>query len=247
MKILLLGGTGEAIRLARKLSVPKIDLTYSIAGLVRKPQLDCKLRVGGFSSIHCSGSEGLQAYLGINSIDLLIDATHPYAFNMSYNAVAAARGAGVPVWRYNRASWSRQQTGEAIEFHELGELEECLSAYQMPFFTIGGSFLSTEMPVAVGQHWLVRAANKLSVPEHATLIQSIGPFSMDSELQLMRQYSVDALITKNSGGDDAKLAAAKILKIPVFIQVRPELPSADWQSHSIDLLHQKVIELEKQI
>ena len=228
MKILLLGGTGDAIRLARKLSVSNIQLTYSIAGLVRKPNLDCELRVGGFSSTHCSGSDGLQSYLGVNNIDLLIDATHPYAFKISYNAVAAAHRAGIPVWRYNRAAWSSQQIGDAVEFQEFCELEEYLSAYRMPFFTIGGSFLSSEMSVAEGQQWLVRAARKISVPEHVTLIQSIGPFSYSSELQLMRQHSVDALITKDSGGDDAKLEAAKILKIPVFIQVRPDLPFADW-------------------
>ena len=92
MRILMLGGIGEAVRLARRLA-PVHTVTYSVAGKGRTPQLPCPTRVGGFG-----GAAGLAAFLGENGIELLIDATHPYAAHISRNAEGAARAAGVPLW-----------------------------------------------------------------------------------------------------------------------------------------------------
>ncbi|WP_033355611.1 precorrin-6A/cobalt-precorrin-6A reductase, partial [Burkholderia ubonensis] len=90
-RILLLGGTGDALKIARALGPRHV---YSLAGLGKVPgDLACEVRVGGFG-----GAQGLAAYLREAGIGLVIDATHPYAARISANAAAAARDAGVPVW-----------------------------------------------------------------------------------------------------------------------------------------------------
>ena len=62
MRILILGGIGEAVRLTRRLA-PVHTITYSVAGKGRAPELPCPVRSGGFG-----GAEGLAAFLSENGI-----------------------------------------------------------------------------------------------------------------------------------------------------------------------------------
>ncbi|MBH4349231.1 precorrin-6A/cobalt-precorrin-6A reductase, partial [Pseudomonas aeruginosa] len=94
-RLLLLGGIGEALALARRLGPAHL---YSLAGLGKVPgDLACQVRVGGYG-----GAEGLAAFIDEQGFDLLVDATHPYAARISRNAVRAARLAGVPCWALRR-------------------------------------------------------------------------------------------------------------------------------------------------
>ena len=247
LKVLLLGGTGDALRLARRLHADTIDVIYSIAGLVRKPALECAIRIGGYSSNSMSGRDGLHQFLQQEKIDLVVDATHPYAAQISSNAVLASRDADVPVWRYNRDPWAPELLQGAYSFTKLNQLPYLLTTFKKPFFTLGGSFLKENLKVPVEQKWLVRVASDLDVPSGVKLIKSIGPHTFESELNLMHRYGIDALITKNSGGDSAKLEAARKLQIQVFIQTRPELLCADWQSSRIDLMHKHIIDFANTI
>ncbi|MBT9117202.1 precorrin-6A/cobalt-precorrin-6A reductase [Pseudomonas aeruginosa] len=97
-RLLLLGGIGEALALARRLGPAHL---YSLAGLGKVPgDLACRVRVGGYG-----GAEGLAAFIDEQGFDLLVDATHPYAARISQNAVRAARLAGVPCWALRRPRW----------------------------------------------------------------------------------------------------------------------------------------------
>ena len=79
-RILLLGGVTEALAIARTLGPEHI---YSLAGVGRVPtDLTCQVRVGGYG-----GAEGLTQFMRDEGIDLLLDATHPYAAQISQNAV----------------------------------------------------------------------------------------------------------------------------------------------------------------
>lgn len=98
--ILLLGGTGDAVGLARQLAQAGVPLIYSIAGLVRHPDLPVPVISGGFSQYG-----GLEAYLSQQGITGVLDATHPYATNISKAAVQAATSRQIPIWRYLRAGW----------------------------------------------------------------------------------------------------------------------------------------------
>ncbi|MGI1002717.1 precorrin-6A/cobalt-precorrin-6A reductase, partial [Pseudomonas aeruginosa] len=103
-RLLLLGGIGEALALARRLGPAHL---YSLAGLGKVPgDLACRVRVGGYG-----GAEGLAAFIDEQGFDLLVDATHPYAARISRNAVRAARLAGVPCWALRRARGAGRARG----------------------------------------------------------------------------------------------------------------------------------------
>lgn len=243
MKLLLLGGTADGRKLASALHQQHVEVIYSIAGLVRMPQLDCMVISGGFSQLG-----GLQSYIEQQKITAILDVTHPYAQQMSINAALAAKACAIPYWRFHRPQWQALIAGNVAEnvagnvvdnwqfFEHLTQLPQLLSAYQHVFFTLGqldaGLIASLEPCLTPGfQRHLVRTAapSKATLSDSMHWLKGIGPFSVDDEIALMKQHQIDVLVTKNSGGSStyAKLEAARLLKIPVLMQTRPQLPSAD--------------------
>ena len=234
--ILLLGGISEARQLAVALCEKKIPLIYSIAGLVRTPDLDCRVRIGGFSSDTVNSVEGLSAFIAENNVRLLINATHPYASTMAENTLAAARQTGIPCWRYNRPGWGERTKGNHQPFDTIDELLSMIVESKRPLFTLGKGILNHLGQKPEGQHWFVRTAAERPGDAHLTILQAIGPFSYEQDLQLMQEHAIDALITKDSGGDqvEGKLRAARELLIPVYIQRRPASADADREFEDID-------------
>lgn len=233
MRILILGGIGEAVKLARKLS-PSHAVTYSIAGKGRAPDLPCAVRVGGFG-----GGDGLAAFLRDNRIDLLIDATHPYAAQISRNAAQAARAVGIPLWAYRRPPWRPQPGDDWRSVTDWAEMMAALREFERPFFTIGLEPLRQAATIPREQHWLVRClAAEPPVSPRLTVLCATGPFSLEQELTLLRDDRIDVLAAKNSGGGAvaAKLAAARQLSIPVVLLERPALPAADREFAEIERL-----------
>jgi len=217
MVILLLGGTSDAIQLAKQLIALNVELIYSIAGLVRQPKLNCKIHSGGFQG-------ELAKYLRNHHIDLLIDATHPYAINISQQAKQAANEIGIEHWLYNRPAWQKTATDNWNEFSNWDDLLTKVQAYQTPLFTLGQKTLEHLNDIPQQQFWTVRTAvkNKVSHPR-LRIITAIGGFSLDEEARLFKQYNIDVLICKNSGGTlvSSKLLLARQLSIPVIMQTRP--------------------------
>lgn len=233
MRILILGGIGEAVKLARRLS-PSHAVTYSMAGKGRAPDLSCVVRVGGFG-----GAEGLAAFLSETGIELLIDATHPYAAQISRNAVNAARIAGVPLWAYRRPPWQPQLGDDWRSVADWAEIMAALRGFKRPFFTIGLEPLRHVAEIPPEQHWLVRclAADPPPSPP-LTLLCATGPFELEQELALLRDCQIDVLVAKNSGGGavESKLSAARRLQIPVVMLDRPVLSAADREFAEIERL-----------
>jgi precorrin-6A/cobalt-precorrin-6A reductase len=181
--------------------------------------------VGGFG-----GAEGLAAFLREQSIELLIDATHPYAAQISHNAALAARFAGIPLWACRRPAW-RPERGDDWRFvADWTEMMAALQKFRRPFFTIGLEPLRHVADIPPEQHWLVRclAAEPPTSPR-LTLLCATGPFALEQELALLRDDRIDVLVAKNSGGGavEAKLAAARQRQIPVVMLERQALPAAD--------------------
>jgi precorrin-6A/cobalt-precorrin-6A reductase len=224
MRLLILGGIGEAVQLARRLA-PVHAVTYSVAGKGGVPVLPCPVRIGGFG-----GAEGLAALLREQEIELLIDATHPYAGQISRNAVRAARMAGVPLWAYRRPAWQPQPDDDWRRAANWPEIVAALREFRRPFFTIGLEPLHHAADIPPGQHWLVRClAAEPPVSPHLTLLCATGPFALEQELGVLRDWRIDVVVAKNSGGKavEAKLAAARQLRIPAVVLERPALPAAD--------------------
>ncbi len=224
MRVLILGGIGEAVTLARTLA-PVHAVTYSIAGKGRTPDLSCAVRVGGFG-----GADGLAAFLRENGIELLIDATHPYAAQISRNAALAAHLADIPLWAYRRPAWRPAPGDDWRSVANWSAMMAALGEFERPFFTIGLEPLRHVAEIPAGQHWLVRClAAAPPASRQLTLLCATGPFRLDEELMLLRDYRIDALVAKDSGGGavEAKLIAARQSRIPVVLLERPALPAAD--------------------
>ncbi|MCV6588518.1 MAG: precorrin-6A reductase [Marinobacterium sp.] len=224
-KLLLLGGTADARRIATALHQAGVELVYSIAGLVRTPQIGCEVRVGGFTQ-----SGGLGAYLREQQICAVLDVTHPYAAKMSSTAVTACADVGIPCWRFHRSAWPEQ--GNWVTLDNWQTLPQQLSPFSSVLLTAGQLELSllTQIAASVSQVHLRTAVEPGYVlPANVNWIKAIGPFAVDDERALMRWLNVQALVSKNSGGSStaAKLVVAQERAIPVFMLLRPELPVAD--------------------
>lgn len=240
MKILILGGVAEAKVLASKLIDQGHIVIYSLVGLVRLPDMPCEIHVGGFSRAGKCGAQGLAEYCTHRHIELLLDATHPYAVEISANAAQAAEQAAIPCWRLNRRGWNSADYPNWHDYNDWVDLFPQIIGYHRPFFSIGVSalkFAEQSAPLnQQAQQWIVRSARPFPETEGIIQIIAVGPFNYEDERALMLAHRVDALISKNSGCSrvSRKLDAARDLDIPVFVQARPALVEVDKSFDDID-------------
>ncbi len=227
-KLLILGGSSEGAELARALGPdPRFDATLSLAGATQHPaKSPARMRSGGFG-----GVEGLARYLIENRINLLIDATHPFAANMKRNAVEAAGAAGVTLLAIRRPAWVPEPGDDWIVVADLEEAAVALGEQpQRVMLTSGRKELAPFK--AAGQHFYmlrsVQAPEPDELPARVETILARGPFNFADELELLGAHAIDVLVTKNSGGmaTSAKLAAARALSLPVIMVSRPAMPDA---------------------
>jgi len=227
-RVLILGGTAEAAALARSLVEgygDRLAVTTSLAGRTRAPiALPGQVRSGGFG-----GAEALTAYLKDQRFAAVIDATHPFAAQISANAVIACEIAGVPRLVLSRPGWSPQPGDNWIEFDTVEAAATGLSGLgKRAFLTVGVQELSAF--TALADIWfLVRLIDTPADPLPLTdsqIITGRGPFSVAGERALMEAHRIDVLVTKASGGSAtaAKLEAARLLGLPVVMVQRPPPP-----------------------
>ncbi|MDF0733778.1 cobalt-precorrin-6A reductase [Pseudomonas entomophila] len=232
-RILLLGGVTEALAIARRLGPQHV---YSLAGIARVPQdLACQVRVGGYG-----GAEGLAAYLREAGISLLVDATHPYAAQISHNAALAAKAAGIPCWALRRPAWQAQPGDDWREVDGWAGLIEALAPFQRPLFTLGREPLRHLDEIPPRQFWTLRALETCPGNARCEVIGARGPFHLDDERALFERRRIDVLVSKNSGSvaTEPKLEVARERGVPVLILKRPALPPVDREFLDPDALLQ---------
>ena len=221
MRVLLLGGTAEARALAKTLH-PHVDIVSSLAGRVPDPALPVgPVRIGGFG-----GVDGLRRWLDDERIDAVVDATHPFAATMTAHAAEVCAELRMPYLVLARPAWA---TGDAKVVASDTEAAETVAqqGYSRVFLTTGRSGVKA---FADSDAWFliraVTAPDAALLPRHHQLLLSRGPYRYDDELAVLRKHRIDALVTKNSGGDmtRGKLDAAAALAIPVVMVARPKLP-----------------------
>ena len=223
-KILILGGTTEARQLAGKLAA-RYDVTLSLAGRTENPVAQgVPVRVGGFG-----GAEGLAAYLAEHRIDLLIDGTHPYAAQISANAADAARLADIPAIALRRPAWEQQPGDRWTPVDSAAEAVVALSKPPRKIFLALGRQELAPFEAAPQHAYLVRSVDPVEPPlavPNATYILARGPFSEADDRALLETHGIDAIVSKNSGGQATygKIASARKLGIEVFLIRRPALP-----------------------
>lgn len=228
LKLLILGGSGEAAGLARALAGDgRYDVTLSLAGRTVEPTLlPGKLRKGGFG-----GAEGLARTLTKERFDLLIDATHPFAVHMKANAVEAARSAGVPLLAIRRPAWVPREGDRWIMVDSIEAAAAALGEEPRRAFLTTGRMELAPFCQAPQHFYVVRCVEAPSpdeLPPRMELITARGPFEVEDEQALLVTHAIDVIVTKNSGGTatSAKLKAARALSLPVIMVERPDLPEA---------------------
>jgi precorrin-6A/cobalt-precorrin-6A reductase len=231
MRVLLLGGTAEARALAARLH-PEVDVVSSLAGRVPDPALPVgALRIGGFG-----GVKGLREWLCGEHIDAVVDATHPFAETITAHAAEVCGELRLPHLLLVRPAWD---PGAAIVARSNAHAAEIVArqCFSRVFLTTGRSGAAT---FADSDAWfLIRAVTAPDtdlLPRRHRLVLSRGPYCYDGEYALLREHRIDALVTKNSGGEmtRAKLAAAEALDVPVVMVNRPPLPAGVRSVGSVD-------------
>ncbi|MCA1424437.1 MULTISPECIES: cobalt-precorrin-6A reductase [unclassified Bradyrhizobium] len=224
IRALILGGTADASLLAAEIARAGIDAVYSYGGRTRAPaDQPLPTRIGGFG-----GVSGLADYIRAEGITHVIDATHPFAAEMSRNAVAACTETGTPLLALERAPWIKASTDNWIEVADVNAAVSALpDAPANVFLAIGRQHIA---PFATKpQHaYTLRFVDPpdAPLPFAADVIVSRGPFTLHSELAMMRTRGIAWIVARNSGGDGAraKIDAARMLGLPVIMISRPELP-----------------------
>ncbi len=226
MRVLILGGTTEASAIAAALAHDaRVQPVLSLAGRTRAPVLPAiPARRGGFG-----GVDGLVAYLREHGIAALIDATHPFAAQISRNAVAAAAMASVPLLTVLRPPWTPGPGDRWTDAADLTAAAQMLGCEpRRVFLTVGQQELAP-FAMAPQHRYLIRSVeppDPALLPPTARTVTARGPFREDEERRLLQQERIEVLVTKNSGGAATapKLAAARALGLPVVMVARPPAP-----------------------
>ena len=198
---------------------------YSYAGRTEAPMgQPIHMRVGGFG-----GVEGLCSYLLAEKITHVIDATHPFAAQMTRNAVAACTATGVPLTALERAPWV---AGEGDRWMHVPDIAAAVAALAGPpqrvFLAIGRQHIDA-FAVQPQHHYLLRLVDAPSgpLPFPANVVVARGPFNAAGDTALMQEHGIEIVVAKNAGGKGAvaKIAAARALGLPVMMIDRPSIPS----------------------
>jgi precorrin-6A/cobalt-precorrin-6A reductase len=246
MRVLILGGTSEANLLAAEAAAAGLDAIYSYAGRTQVPvNQPLPTRIGGFG-----GAEGLADLIRQEGFTHVVDATHPFATEISRNALAACATTATPLIALERGPWAKTTDDHWIEVDDIAAAVAALPrARANIFLAIGRQHIA---PFAARpQHaytlrFIDAAGGSLPLPD-ADLIVSRGPFTLAGELEMMRARRIEWIVARNSGGEGAraKIDAARRLHLPIIMIKRPALPerlrvesvpeAMQWLGHRADL------------
>jgi precorrin-6A/cobalt-precorrin-6A reductase len=243
LRVLILGGTFEASELAHRLAADaRTSATLSYAGRTasRRPA-PVPIRVGGFG-----GATGLGEYLKREAIDVLVDATHPFAVQISRNAASAASSANVALIVLERPAWRAGPLDLWTFVPDLYAAVAALPSDPSRIFLAVGRQSIAPFAAEPQHHYLIRVIEPPELPKGFTSYEIVSqrpPFLCDSDASLLRSKRIDLVVTKNSGGTAAfaKLKAARQLGVPVIIIDRPVRPS----SAVVESVDDVIIELDK--
>lgn len=230
-RLLILGGTAEAVALARAAIErfgERLSVVSSLAGRTERPgPIPGEVRIGGFG-----GAEGLTEYLQDAAIDLIIDATHPFADRIARHARLAAEQAAVPRLVLERPPWPRHPLDRWVEVADLaGAVSAVGRLGRRCLLTVGSGDLAA-FALALHVHFVVRLIDAPREPLPLASYEVVlgrGPFALAAERELLRQHAIDVVVAKASGGGatEAKLVAAREAELPVVMVRRPPSEPGD--------------------
>jgi precorrin-6A/cobalt-precorrin-6A reductase len=226
MRVLVLGGTTEANALVSRLAAnPGLEVIVSLAGRTAHPVVPAgQVRRGGFG-----GVAGLADYLAREGIGAVVDATHPFAARMPFNAAEACAQQSVPLVKLTRPPWTPAAGAQWTGVADLDGAARALVARgsRRVLLTTGRQELDPFRGLS-GVRFVIRSIEAADLSGFVAPIAVLarGPFSLADERALLAEHGVDTLVSKNSGGSAtaAKLQAAHELGVGVVMVRRPPLP-----------------------
>ena len=222
-RVLVLAGSSEARELIGAISGGFV-VVASLAGATRAPlDLGCETRVGGFG-----GVSGLVDYLRDARIDILVDATHPFAAQMTDHAAQAAALAGVAHVVLQRIGWEPATGDNWIFVDGFEDVAQIIPEGSTVFLGTGRQTLG-DFANMVNRRLLCRVIDPPQGPfpfDGGRFVVGRPPFSIAEEVAFFQAESVEWLVVKNAGGarSRSKLDAARQLGLPVVMQRRPAVP-----------------------
>lgn len=224
MKILVFGGTTEGRILAEELTERGHDVCVSVATQLGAEELKnclCTLSVGKLDS---AAMENLMQGRG-----LVLDATHPYSTEVSRNIREACQNAGVPVVRVCRDSSGFRDaipvgsSAEAAAFLQTRTGNILLAIGSKELAAYGGLEPERLYPRILPTHPGLSSCEALGIP-HRNILALQGPFSVEMNEAIFRQYRIRYLVTRDSGregGLPEKLEAARRCGVQTLLLGRP--------------------------
>lgn len=215
----------------------------SFAGRVARPlRQPLPRRVGGFG-----GVEGLRAYLRGQAITHVVDATHPFAAQMSRNAVAACAAEGVPLVALTRPAWDEVPGDDWTRVPDISGAVAALDRAPVSVMLAIGRMHLAEFAGLPQHHYLLRLVDPPRepppFPRHEVVVDR-GPFDPARDRELMEAHGIELVVSKDAGGTGAyaKIAAARAIGLPVIMIDRPPQPgraevhdvagALDWVAHA---------------
>lgn len=243
MRVLVLGGTTEASELTRLLAAdPRFETIVSLAGRTANPKTQpVRTRIGGFG-----GADGLVIWLEQEKIQAIVDATHPYADQISSNAVAACTRLAIPLASIVRPAWEPQPGDNWLAAASAEAAADALGPIPRRVFLSLGRLELGAFAIAPHHHYIARTIDppgNVALPPDIQLLFGRGPFDRESETALLRRERIDVLVSKNSGGlaTYPKIEAARDLGIPVVMIARPH----KLRGHAVESAEAAIVWLEQ--
>jgi len=242
-RILILGGTVEARLLAERLEGDKrFSPLTSLAGVTTTPsQIAGEIRTGGFG-----GAEGISVFLRQERIALIVDATHPFAAQISANAAKASTQTGVPCLRLERPAWQEEPEDRWTHVTDIEGAARAIPEGARVLVTVGRQEVARFF-ARRDIHVVARMIEPpdTNAPDNAEVLLARPPFSQQQERTLLEDKRITVLVTKNSGGDAtyAKILATRETGLPVIMIARPDkppLPSASTVNEMMTLLDERL-------
>ena len=175
--------------------------------------------------------EGLKAWIRDKGISLLVDASHPYALEVSKNAFEACKEMETEYLRYERPSVMEKYKQEklVIELKDYEELKEYLSGIKGNILnTTGSRNMLKLINLGIKNRMIHRVLPTLKVMQECEeagikvedIIAIKGPVGYELNCAFIKDYEAKAIIMKDSGvqgGTEEKLRAAIDMNIPAYV------------------------------